>query len=152
MRDPEKVLLDAALAVALGGGWLTPLMGLVDHGRDGCREPVAGLLRPGNAGSNTAADHIEAARLTLAQLPKSHRISVVDSEVPERGEDGCLRHHRLATLRASSARYWIASAIRSPGPGRRQVPGGRQLLLPEAFAVSQKALSGPVVGPQPRSR
>ncbi len=116
MRDPEKVLLDAALAVALGGGWLTPLMGLVDHGRDGCREPVAGLLRPGNAGSNTAADHIEAARLTLAQLPKSHRISVVDSEVPERGEDGCLRHHRLATLRASSARYWIASAIRSPGP------------------------------------
>ena len=28
------------------------------------------VLRPGNAGSNTAADHIEAARLALAQLPR----------------------------------------------------------------------------------
>lgn len=50
-----------------------PLMGFVDHGRDGSGEPVAGLLRPGNAGSNTAADHITAARLALAQLPKQFR-------------------------------------------------------------------------------
>jgi hypothetical protein len=50
-----------------------PLMGFVDHGRGGAGEPVAGLLRPGNAGSNTAADHIEAARLALAQLPKRYR-------------------------------------------------------------------------------
>ncbi|PWJ02684.1 IS1380 family transposase [Streptomyces sp. NWU49] len=50
-----------------------PLMGFVDHGRGGSGEPVVGLLRPGNAGSNTAADHIEAARLALAQLPKKYR-------------------------------------------------------------------------------
>jgi hypothetical protein len=50
-----------------------PLMGFVDHGRGGSGEPVAALLRPGNAGSNTAADHIEAARLALAQLPKKYR-------------------------------------------------------------------------------
>ncbi|MYV49679.1 IS1380 family transposase, partial [Streptomyces sp. SID2888] len=50
-----------------------PLMGFVDHGRGGSGEPVVGLLRPGNAGSNTAADHIEAARLALAQLPKRYR-------------------------------------------------------------------------------
>ena len=50
-----------------------PLMGFVDHGSGGSGEPVAGLLRPGNAGSNTAADHIEAARLALAQLPKTYR-------------------------------------------------------------------------------
>ncbi|MFG2985724.1 IS1380 family transposase [Streptomyces sp. NPDC048258] len=48
-----------------------PLMAFVDHGRGG--SGVAGLLRPGNAGSNTAADHIEAARLALAQLPKRYR-------------------------------------------------------------------------------
>ncbi len=35
-----------------------PLMGFVDQGTGGSGEPVAGLLRPGNAGSNTAADHI----------------------------------------------------------------------------------------------
>ncbi|MFF4756960.1 IS1380 family transposase [Streptomyces sp. NPDC002514] len=50
-----------------------PLIAFVDHGPAGSGEPVAGLLRPGNAGSNTAADHIEAAKLALAQLPKKHR-------------------------------------------------------------------------------
>ncbi|ALO91258.1 Putative transposase [Streptomyces hygroscopicus subsp. limoneus] len=50
-----------------------PLMGFVDHGPGGTGEPVATLLRPGNAGSNTAADHIEAAQLALAQLPKNYR-------------------------------------------------------------------------------
>lgn len=50
-----------------------PLMGFVDHGPGGTGEPVASLLRAGNAGSNTAADHIEATRLALAQLPKEYR-------------------------------------------------------------------------------
>ncbi|MEU1692540.1 IS1380 family transposase [Streptomyces hirsutus] len=50
-----------------------PLMAFVDHGPGGTGEPVAALLRPGNAGSNTAADHISAARLALAQLPKKYR-------------------------------------------------------------------------------
>ncbi|MFD9073299.1 IS1380 family transposase [Streptomyces lasiicapitis] len=50
-----------------------PLMAFVDHGSGGSGEPVAGLLRPGNAGSNTAADHIATAELALAQLPKGYR-------------------------------------------------------------------------------
>jgi hypothetical protein len=50
-----------------------PLMGFVDHGPGGTGEPVAAHLRPGNAGSNTAADHITVARLALAQLPKKYR-------------------------------------------------------------------------------
>lgn len=44
-------------------------MAFVDHGHDGTGEPVAALLRAGNAGSNTAADHIEVTRKALAQLP-----------------------------------------------------------------------------------
>jgi hypothetical protein len=50
-----------------------PLVAFVDHGPAGSGEPVAALLRPGNAGSNTAADHITTAKLALAQLPKQHR-------------------------------------------------------------------------------
>ncbi|MFJ7244328.1 IS1380 family transposase [Kitasatospora sp. NPDC098652] len=50
-----------------------PLFAFVDHGPGGSGEPVAGLLRPGNAGSNTAADHIAVARTALAQLPKKYR-------------------------------------------------------------------------------
>ncbi|MER5601510.1 IS1380 family transposase [Streptomyces sp. NPDC002265] len=50
-----------------------PLTAFVDHGPGGTGEPVAALLRPGNAGSNTAADHITTTQLALAQLPKKYR-------------------------------------------------------------------------------
>ena len=46
-----------------------PLLGFVDHGPDGTGEMVAGLLREGRAGSNTAADHIAVVRQALAQIP-----------------------------------------------------------------------------------
>jgi hypothetical protein len=44
-----------------------------DHGAGGNGEPLVIALRAGNAGSNTAADHIEATRLALAQLPRRQR-------------------------------------------------------------------------------
>ncbi|MBN3930969.1 transposase [Streptomyces verrucosisporus] len=67
-----------------------PLMGFVDHGPGGTGEPVAALLRPGNAGSNTAdqpiaelelrhrlwaraEDRIRAARATGLRNPPLHR-------------------------------------------------------------------------------
>jgi hypothetical protein len=46
-----------------------PLWAFIDHGQAGTGEPAAVLLRPGNAGSNTAADHIEVITAALAQLP-----------------------------------------------------------------------------------
>jgi len=49
-----------------------PLWAFADHGPTGTGEPLAVLLRPGNAGSNTATDHIKVTREALAQLP-SHR-------------------------------------------------------------------------------
>jgi hypothetical protein len=49
-----------------------PLWAFVDHGPAGTGEPVAALLRPGNAGSNTAADHLTVIRVALRQLP-GHR-------------------------------------------------------------------------------
>ncbi|MFJ9380950.1 transposase [Streptomyces sp. NPDC101455] len=50
-----------------------PLVAFVDHGPAGSGEPVAALLRAGNAGSNTAADHITTTGLALAQLPRHLR-------------------------------------------------------------------------------
>lgn len=49
------------------------LIAFVDHGAAGTGEPVAMLLRAGNAGSNTAADHITTTRLALAQLSRHQR-------------------------------------------------------------------------------
>jgi hypothetical protein len=47
-----------------------PLAAFADHGAGAGGEPLAILLRAGNAGSNTAAEHIEVTRLALAQLPR----------------------------------------------------------------------------------
>jgi DDE family transposase len=54
-----------------------PLTVFADHGPGGQGEPLAILLRPGNAGSNTAADHIEATKLALVQLPADLRRKVL---------------------------------------------------------------------------
>ena len=46
-----------------------PLLGFIDHGDGGTGEPVAGLLRRGSAGSNTAGDHVQVLDDALAQIP-----------------------------------------------------------------------------------
>jgi hypothetical protein len=46
-----------------------PLWAFVDHGAEGSGEPLSCLLRKGDAGSNTAADHISVVKAALAQLP-----------------------------------------------------------------------------------
>ena len=51
------------------------------------------MLGPGNAGSNTAADHIGAVRLALAQLPKQMRRQVLI-----RADSGGGTHEFLAWL------------------------------------------------------
>ncbi|MGO8887562.1 MAG: IS1380 family transposase, partial [Streptosporangiaceae bacterium] len=76
-----------------------PLAVFADHGPEGAGEPLAILLRPGNAGSNTASDHIEATRLALAQLPADVRRRVLI-----RADSGGGTHEFLA---------WLAK------PGRR---------------------------------
>jgi hypothetical protein len=76
-----------------------PMTAWADHGEGGNGEPLAVVLRPGNAGSNTAADHIEAARLALAQLPRHLRRKVL-----VRTDSGGGTHEFLAWLTAPSRR------------------------------------------------
>lgn len=79
-RHPLVIDLDATLVTAHSekeqaaptykrGFGFHPLCAFVDHGGEGTGEPVAMLLRPGNAGSNTAADHVQVVTQALAQLP-----------------------------------------------------------------------------------
>lgn len=49
-----------------------PLWAVLDHGTAGTGEPLTFLLRKGNAGSNTAADHLSVIKAALAQLPGGH--------------------------------------------------------------------------------
>ncbi len=50
-----------------------PLLCFLDRGDIAAGEALAGLLRPGNAGSNTAADHVEVLDMALAALPEHAR-------------------------------------------------------------------------------
>jgi Transposase DDE domain group 1 len=76
-----------------------PMTGWADHGQDGNGEPLALVLRAGNAGSNTAADHIEAAGLALAQIPRQLRRKVV-----VRADSGGGTHEFLTWLTAKPRR------------------------------------------------
>jgi len=79
-RHPLVVDVDATLVTAHSekeqarptfkkGSGFHPLCAFVDHGPAGTGEPLVVRLRPGNAGSNTAADHITVIRDALRQLP-----------------------------------------------------------------------------------
>jgi Transposase DDE domain group 1 len=76
-----------------------PMTAWADHGADGSGEPLALVLRAGNAGSNTAADHIEAAGLALAQLPGHLRRKVL-----VRTDSGGGTHEFLTWLTAKPRR------------------------------------------------
>lgn len=62
-----------------------PLLGYVDHGgidhHGGGGEPVAELLRPGRAGSNTATDHVTVLDAALAQIPAALRVPDADGRI-----------------------------------------------------------------------
>lgn len=77
--DLDATLLDAhsekqdATRTWKKGFGFHPLLSFVDHGGPSGGEPAAQLLRPGKAGSNTAADHIVVLDAALAQLPAALR-------------------------------------------------------------------------------
>lgn len=79
-RNPLVIDLDATLVTAhsdkqsaagnyKGDYGFHPMTAFIDHGPGGTGEAGTILLRPGNAGSNTATDHITATRAALAQIP-----------------------------------------------------------------------------------
>ncbi len=83
-RRPLIVDVDATLVTAHSDkeqaaatfkrGWgHHPLTVFADHGPEGTGEPLTFLLRKGNAGSNTAADHIAVLRAALRQLPADNQ-------------------------------------------------------------------------------
>ena len=83
-----------------------PLASFADHGSAGSGEPLAIMLRPGNAGSNTAGDHIEVTRLALARLPGRLRRRVLI-----RTDSGGGTHEFLAWLARPGRRLHYSVGI-----------------------------------------
>lgn len=79
---PERVILDLDATLVTAHSDKEQAAGNYKHGfgfhpllcyEAESEEALAGLLRPGNAGANTAADHITVLELALAQLPEQVR-------------------------------------------------------------------------------
>jgi hypothetical protein len=107
--DVDGTLVDAhsdkqgAAGTYKGGFGFYPLVCFLDRG-DGTGEALAGILRPGNAGSNTAADHVEVIDLALAQLPSTTR----DQQVVVRADTGGASHAFTGHLREHGVRFSVS--------------------------------------------
>ena len=88
-----------------------PLGSWVDHGQDGTGEPLSMLLRKGNAGSNTAADHIQVTKDALRQLPFHRRGGRVGRKVLIRTDGGGGTHEYLKWLSGQGLSYSVGFTL-----------------------------------------
>ncbi len=88
-----------------------PLTAFVDHGANGTGEPLAIQLRPGNAGSNTAVDHIEVPRQALRQLPGHRSGTRAGRKVLIRTDGAGFSHAFLAWLSAQRLSYSVGFGL-----------------------------------------
>lgn len=70
-------------------------------------EPLAGVLRPGNAGANTATDHFEVLQLALEQLPAPD----LDREILVRCDIGGRTHAFTSDCRAAGIRFSVGYEV-----------------------------------------
>ncbi len=76
---------------------------------DATGEALAGMLRPGNAGSNTTADHIQVLDAALAQLPVHTEVEDPEGgvEIVARADTAGLTHGFVEACRARGVRFAI---------------------------------------------
>ncbi|WP_067905229.1 IS1380 family transposase [Nocardia vaccinii] len=120
-EDPLTIDLDATLLDSHSekecaaptfkkGFGFHPLLAFADHGPDGTGEPVAELLRPGNAGANTAADHKTVLASAIAQLPW-HPGYRVGRKVLVRTDSGGGTHDFAAYCTARHVQYSLGFTL-----------------------------------------
>ncbi len=126
-KDPLAIDLDATLVTSHSdkqnatrtwkkGYGFHPLCAFLDHGGEGTGEPLAVMLRAGNAGSNTAADHIIVCRQAFKQLP-GHRPGVRPGRrVLVRTDGAGATHAFLKFLYAQRVTYSVGFALPDSTP------------------------------------
>jgi hypothetical protein len=83
-----------------GGYGFFPLMAYADE----TREALGGLLRPGNAGSNTAADHVTVLDLALEQIPAQY---IETLEILVRADSAGATHGLTDYCREANLRFSV---------------------------------------------
>jgi hypothetical protein len=98
---------EGAAGTYKGGYGFHPLAAYADQ----TREALGGLLRPGNAGANTAADHQAVLDLALAQIPLAHleRIAIL-----VRADTAGATHGLIDYCRAQDMRFSVGYELTEP--------------------------------------
>ena len=94
-----------------------PLLVFLDRPDLAGGEALAGLLRAGNAGSNTAADHIQVLDQALAALPPDRRPRPGDPDSPQlliRSDSAGATHTFAAHCRAVGVGFSFGFAVTAP--------------------------------------
>ena len=102
---------------------------------DNTGEALAAVLRPGNAGSNTAADHLTVIDMALAQLPDRWR----DKPILIRADGAGSSHALIAALSKQGLEFSVCYPVTtlSGTPSRRSRSGrGRSPATPTGICVS----------------
>nr|WP_081595917.1 IS1380 family transposase [Nocardia carnea] len=117
--DLDATLIDAhsekqrAAPTFKRGYGFHPLWAFIDHGETGTGEPAAVLLRPGNAGANTAHDHKQLLADALAQLPGA-RTWRVGRKVLVRTDSGGGTHEFLDYCHRGGLQYSTGFGLTEP--------------------------------------
>ena len=113
---PEEIVLDfdshlvaahsdkeGATATWKRGFGFHPLLCYLDESG----EPLAGVLREGRAGANTARDHVEVLELALEQVPASH----LDRPMLARSDAAGATHEFAGALRETGIRFSLGFGV-----------------------------------------
>jgi Transposase DDE domain group 1 len=90
-----------------GGYGFHPLQAYLDE----TREALGGLLRPGNAGSNTADDHVAVLDRALAQIPAQYAESL---EILVRADTAGATHGLIDDCREGNMRFSVGYELTEP--------------------------------------
>lgn len=85
-----------------------PLCCYLDESDEQAPEPLAAVLRPGNAGSNTAADHFDVLCLALEQLPAE---VIAEAEILARADIGGATHAFTADCREAGIEFSVGYEV-----------------------------------------
>jgi hypothetical protein len=90
-----------------GGYGFHPLVAYADE----TREALAGVLRPGNAGANTAADHITVLDRALEQIPREQ---IEQLEILVRADSAGATHGLVDYCREANVRFSVGYELTEP--------------------------------------
>ena len=90
-----------------GGYGFFPLQAYLDE----TREALAGLLRPGNAGANTAVDHMVVLELALEQIPRKYIETI---EILVRADSAGATHALLDYCHQEDLRFSVGYELTEP--------------------------------------